>query len=663
MEGVELPADIVSTSEKKPSNLPQIIQKEFEILPHESFLLHRIGKQIVKDLHINTKPFENDIISPEGREALEILHQILGTRMIDRGMLKALKTADGLKDVATIYRLDPNNPEHTEIFHYYEHLRPPLRVYHSGMKSWLRRLGFTPAFHIDMSNVYAANNADHIVGGDALLRDGCDAIMNVLKDFPGVILIRAGGDEFSIYSKDPSIDIVTIQDRIQQELKEKKALYLFDTDKVPEGSKKLFEDKEANKTLTFGEIKYEIKKTVPEPNRVLPENELSLEEQIEELDRTHPELRTVLYAVNKYKKELGEDANKIVSLLEDIFYDSTLAPTVLELKKEYVEKGVGDKLKHLRLYKDNYDFLSHLQANDSSYTLLRIELPGILKIINDNSTYQQGDEFIKRMFKDIVSSAVDRNIEDIHMIRLSGDFLIALPSNISSDMVHNFINSFKERCQREQQINDQSVMLLPVVTQTSLSLKQYAVSQDEKEFIPALEPLIENEVAYDRTRRDMGLEMQEKIFDELETLCMQPGAFANPAIVNLVTSYLDVHFKRGPLRLAKLLKGSPTYSLYFEQLKKFYEVTYDDHGKVKKSSFIPTSEHIQDLERIILEMFAVRNRIKLGTENIIDTSKATPLKSTFLQEFLPHTPIDVIVASGLSGTLYTIWNLLLRYLL
>jgi GGDEF domain-containing protein len=280
--------------------------------------------------------------------------------------------------------------------------RKPLQVFSSWTVPWLQNT-YTTEVDFDIHSLFEANQVsskDPTFFGDRLLRDVSSSVLKGLKnnnvDF---CLVRIGGDEFKVMTNGG--DKEEIKKIINESLKNTSFLT------VDSGSKKV------------SQVSVEIK-NIPKGKRPDFSNE-NKEVRIQRLKKRHKEFKDLLKGIDLRQK----NNQKLLQVLESLLFD-----TLLEEEAREKEKIFNDGTK-INLYKDHEDFFEHLSSdkNNEDYTLIRAEVPGLLKYIDDNIGYEKGDELIKKIFNHLTSCFHSMGIKNINILRRGGDFIIAMPSN------------------------------------------------------------------------------------------------------------------------------------------------------------------------------------------------------------------------------------------
>lgn len=454
--------------------------------------------------------------------------EIISGRIFDRGMTSVLPP------------LEPLPMSNAESYDN----RPlsAVPVLSSGMAHFLTDAGYTATTLVDVSNLFGASQVSHL-NGDRLLRSVCTSVGNFT---PGCRLVRWGGDEIIIFQKpaDKKLDI----DTIQRGLNAKKSFY-----------------KTAEQT-TLTKITANIKtETVPVLiERRIREREAyranSLHQRLLTINTLHPEFQNSIAAfLSAFESDQQE---KLIFLIETNLFDPVI--------QGYISTEFPDY--PVRVYKDVADFLEHLKVYGKTFDLVRIDLPGALKRINDEIGlgYAAGDDFIRHIFKAIASTFVDQDLGRLDCFRRGSEFLLAFPKDADKKR----LSAFETALTTALNENYQTMPLMPVVTDQPLDLNDPA--------------------GFGRAMHALDTKMWQETIESIRKT-LSEGALLPQETTKYLAYYFNPYDKRGSLRLRKLIGDN-------ERLVNALKTCYRNHP-VKLGAFelnpVETQRFLENLKTCI----------------------------------------------------------------
>lgn len=266
--------------------------------------------------------------------------------------------------------------------------QPPIPVLASWTEKFLKRKGFNNEVFFDIGNVFSANQLAESFG-DGLIYQVCEFILRNLPE--NSYLIRVGGDEFKIVFKDEQQ-----RERIQGLITEaSKMSYFF--------SGENYQFAIVSNTIVSQKGQESLKKEKDKPSL-----DSSFEERVKRIKERKKDLLSEGF-------EESDENRLLLEILEEILFDPVLEKASKTIMKQ--KEGLS-----IEVFKNPEDLIENLGQGDFSF--LKIEFPGLLKLVNDKSGYQKGDELIVSLFNQIVNVLYERGIKDFKVWRRGGDFFI-----------------------------------------------------------------------------------------------------------------------------------------------------------------------------------------------------------------------------------------------
>jgi hypothetical protein len=375
-------------------------------LPHEVAIFKTKVRTLLNKIGFDT----SEIDSIQNEEERESLYQFLGERLIDRGFRDPLPFPKGQEDLEVEF---PNT--------LYSEIRGPLPILTSSSLSLLKNQGYQYVKTLDIGGLYNAGQVPLLpngIAGDYLLRDVIQVVYDEItkgqdqnKDIwqkimdSGFLIVRTGGDEFAIMSKrNQTIDDLELTYAVSSRVS---GLYNINGDIVLRNSSIKFTDDTPGNTGEFNEYKGE-----------------EVNSRIDRLMALHPTFESIIKTasnINDLQKQ-----SELLALLETLLYDSLLQKEANRLSHELQ--------KDIFIYKDRQEFINVLEHLSPNGIIKRIDVPGILKKVNDEGSYELGGEFITFMFNQI-SRVAGKFQNDIRIYRRGGDFYLVIENAEDSDVM------------------------------------------------------------------------------------------------------------------------------------------------------------------------------------------------------------------------------------
>ncbi|OGG23962.1 hypothetical protein A3A79_02045 [Candidatus Gottesmanbacteria bacterium RIFCSPLOWO2_01_FULL_43_11b] len=438
-------------------------------------------------------------------------------RLIDPGFQKVLPSA-----------ILPQDPAITEeVQAQYKNNRSAIPVFRSFVLRYLLGNSYN-ALTIDFTNIRGANDVggqpSNIVG-DYLIYDVIAAIEKELGE--DYIVVRTGGDEFSILTQSLVDDALV--SRVQAAANQVKSLY-----------------KEGD-AIVYRPASVHITREVPDTVDVGLQPVLSAGLLANRLKTYHREMVDIVDSVQ------GDQG--LLQFFSEILFDPVLSNDVDILR---IQQNIN-----IEVFHDRTDLLSHLEDENQSggnFNLLRIEVPGVLKWINDKYGYASGNDFLRYILNRSVPAIADIIGKETHIgfWRPSGsDFYIELPRNIEiTDEIIAAIKTAIAGGSGHYTFTGESLPIAPVISviaKTDLTLKANTTS---------LEVDPDNEVNLSIAQQQLAQDVWSGTVTALRDFYSQ-----NPTDSDwdFLAHYLSPFERRGMNRLARL--GTPLV----EELKKNFD--------------------------------------------------------------------------------------------
>lgn len=444
---------------------------------HQEGQIEGIGQKIFKELKI----------PPE-------LMSFLSPYIFDRGMTKPIPGFDP-KDKFQIPEKFREN--------YNNEILDTAPVLSAGMARVLTQNGYSVLTMVDVGSLFNANQVDKKVA-DRLLREVALGLTSGLPD--SYYVARLGGDEFIILGETKtSLDKEKFAG-VLENIGKKQALYQF------------------NGEIELKPISLSTKEDVDSFLKwKSADKEESLDDRVNRLQTSHPE-------IIPYLAQLGEKKEEIVSLLEDVLLDP-----ILHAKGKEESSGA----RHKKTYRDFSDFMDHVLKDEQANTLVRLEIPGVLKRINDEIGlgYDSGNEFLQSIFTDI-AKALDCSF---HILRRGGDFFIVLPQGIYNKDVKNDLQNklLHPYAIRKNNTTLLTVPCIPIISALSFNSGLADQKTREESFLKAMDGV------------DQNIQLQTVAsLDDYYSYSVEKTRM--PYDWEFLAYYLNPFDKRGVIRLRKL---------------------------------------------------------------------------------------------------------------
>ncbi len=474
------------------------------------------GVTIIKPLQEVLSTLSLNISRLQALPNAQTITAFVTRRLIDPGFQKILPVASLPQDLV-IYENDAvaSRPRYQEILANYQNNRPGLPIFSSFVLKRLVAAGYQ-AINLDIRNLASANEvggSPNGIVGDYLIYDTIAAIQKELGE--DYLLVRTGGDEFTVLSRQPFTGEVTA--RIQTAAGNTSGLF-----------------------TQSGRVVYkpaQVKVTVTSPAdlaeadaRPLPAEELSLGLRLNRLNAYHPELRLITDALVTLpdQAELGN----LLAFFEEALFDPVL-------QKEAQQLAVNGK--NVEVYVNRTDYINHLQARSGALRLVRIDLPGVLKRINDNHNYTVGNAFLTYEFQKIVE-AVAKYQNNVIIFRRGGDFYVALPDN--QDLVNTVSGEIESAIRGETgsfPAEEERITLIPALASVRLNLELV------KEPTPEVSSI--NERAFAVAQEQLAQEVWRATIMQLQRFYSVEHRSPD---WEFLLRYLDPYDRRGNNRLVRM---------------------------------------------------------------------------------------------------------------
>jgi len=465
--------------ERVKSESDQGLERNFDILLKT--------KEAMKELGIEVK-------NPSSDEAIA-LTQFLADHVFDRGSTHTLENA-----------------------------LSGIPILSSGMARLYLDRGYKFSGFVDMKNVYGLNEVSRR-NGDMVIRQFSTALVAQFTDSK---IVRWGGDEFAILSKDTSQDVQNVQRKLVALSEEIKIVALYRKNGEIYEEKVNFSNKEPESQL--------VEKGYAPSGK-------NLDQRTATLSRFHTEVNT-FHKATTYRDE--ESYLQATTLLEAALYHPKLQNIA-----ERIEVPGGPKVS---IYKDLHDFLYHISTEiDGRYpevegkSLVRIDKPGILKALNDQEAkgnYQAGDAFMIDQFDKQVAYLLQfPETKNLSFFARGTELNVFLPNNLLANP--KFIEGLKQAGGTGIQIGNTNKLIITTVGIAQSSFEDFmgiTVNGNEHPTEYAIGFLMDQ--AEKSTLIDMYSTIVKRIITDTHT--------SFPQTLDFILEYFSLNNKRGPGRLAKI---------------------------------------------------------------------------------------------------------------
>lgn len=400
----------------------RVVSSERRILPDKLFDPRTATKNALIELGILGR-----------QEINEDLINIFAPRMFNPGMVRVLQPVDLPKSLQSLpYDNDP---------------LPGIPVFSSGMARPLIDAGYKVLAMVDVGRLYDVNQIPEVGEklGDRVLRE---VAKGLVEGFPRCKVVRWGGDEFLVLGQE---DLDPRQfTKVVTHIKAKPCFYQTNNE-------------------TASKISLNQKPEPDFPSLMVEHNGGKIQDRIEFLIKLHPEVTPALKGL---ETRTEEQQKKLLYLFEQIFFDP-----ILQKQVEIVGKTI-------HIYHDPTDFAEHLMGEKTpQQALIRMEIPGVLKAINDERGfgYNAGNAFIIFMFQNIVDSLEKNGLTSINMLRRGGDFFLAIPQGVRVKEVEEALSASFQK-EHYKALSNNKNMVLPcvsVVVTEELHFEQHQTGQEK----------------------------------------------------------------------------------------------------------------------------------------------------------------------------------------
>ncbi len=138
---------------------------------------------------------------------------------------------------------------------------------------------------------------------------------------------------------------------------------------------------------------------------------------------------------------------------------------IFEIFLDRQAKGAVPAGMNAHIYKDSRDYWQGLRQNGLHHTVVKVDIPGVQKMINTDLGYTEGNAYIHELYVRMLTVLHQKGITDVYILRRGSEFFIAVPDSEPSS-VEALMATIRDGVGAEYN----GYALLPAVSAASLTL-------------------------------------------------------------------------------------------------------------------------------------------------------------------------------------------------